>query len=282
MVVWIGQEYSREVRRLVDSYAKDVPYYELPGWHHQRIWWENGGDPHDHQWAELGFGYFQRRDQFFKELGVKYLPGLRVRAMEDALHDRRYAMDVYHYTRQAAVPRVPVVATFRGARRTAGVSGPESPTRPMCINHSVPTKLSHPKAVDYRARVANSLSMAPGSPTARVSTANKLDQPAGEASVAEDLQESDQYSEDFAEYASSISSENDSASASERIKLESQYGQKRLKRKLEAETAEEPEALQDAVDASVSTSSSRTAIVDHSAPGANQYRRLRARRESYD
>ncbi len=110
VVVWIGQEYSPEVRRMVDSYAKDVPYYELPGWHHQRIWWEKGADPRDHDWPEWDFGYFQRRDQFFKQLGVVRLAGLRVRSMEVALHARRYSMGVMDRTRQAAdfLPALPV------------------------------------------------------------------------------------------------------------------------------------------------------------------------------
>ena len=56
MVVFIGQKYDPEVRRLVGFYAVKVLDYELPDWYHQLLRWERGADPHDHWWQVWDFG----------------------------------------------------------------------------------------------------------------------------------------------------------------------------------------------------------------------------------
>ena len=183
------------------------------------------------------------------------LAGLRVRSMEVALHARRYSMGVMDRTRQAADSMAPASitsstastsgtapATRRGARRTAGVSvrstAPDLPTRPKCINQ---------RAAAYRARVVKSMSIAPESATARVSTANRVDPPVGEAWVGADARAPDPYPEESIDYASSMSSEHESVSAGDRIESGSRHGRKRLKRGVEPDTVDERGALHEAV-----------------------------------
>ena len=117
-------------------------------------------------------------------------------------------------------------------------TAPDLPTRPKCINQ---------RAAEYRARVAKSMSIAPESPTARVSTVNQLDPPAEEASVEADSPAPDPYLEDSVDYASSMSSEHESVSAGDRIESGSRHGRKRLKRGVEPDAVDECGALHEAV-----------------------------------
>ncbi len=68
------------------------------------------------------------------------------------------------YMRAAQTPNVP---------QPGPVPQPDLPTRPKCINQ---------RAATYRARVVKSMSIGAVSATARVSTANRVDPPVGEAS----------------------------------------------------------------------------------------------------
>ncbi len=87
--IYVGQQYSPCLKRMVLAYARDVPSHELPLWYKLFQWVENGY-PADwpEVWGVWDFGYYQLVNEWLRSQGIRRLP-FDTRWLRNALHSRR-------------------------------------------------------------------------------------------------------------------------------------------------------------------------------------------------